>query len=65
LQCLAGEMPKPTMPSGAKKCKVSKEKKRKDLAMLAKLPRLNRLFPTKLSSSNVKAVALTAEHLTM
>jgi len=40
-------MPKSTMPSGAKKRKVSKEKKRKDLAVLAKMLRLNRLFSNK------------------
>jgi len=32
------------MPSGAKKRKVSKEEMRKDLAALAKTPRLNRFF---------------------
>ena len=35
------------------------EKKRKDLAMLAKIPWLKRFFPTKLLRSNVKTVALT------
>ena len=38
LQCLAGAMPKSVMPSGAKYGKVSKEKKRKNLAVLAKAP---------------------------
>jgi len=41
------------MPSGAEKREVSKEKKRKDLAVLAKTPRLNRFFSAKLPSSNV------------
>jgi len=42
------------MPSEAKKRKVSKEEMRKNLAVLAKNPRLNRfLFSAKLSSSNV------------
>jgi len=46
--------------SGAlKRGKASIKKKRKDLAVLAKTPRLNRFFLAKLSSSNVKAVALT------
>jgi len=33
-------MPKSVMPSGAEKRKASKKKKRKDLAVLAKTPRL-------------------------
>jgi len=53
-------MPKSVMPSAAKNGKVSKEKKRKNLAVLAKTPRLKRFFPAKLIlSSNVKTVALT------
>jgi len=47
------------MLSGAKNGKVSKEKKRKNLAVLAKTPRLKRFFPAKLLSSNVETVALT------
>jgi len=40
--------------------KVSQEKKRKNLAMLAETPRLNRcFFSARLSSSNIKTVALT------
>jgi len=58
-QCLAGAMPKSVMSSAAKNDKVSKEKKRKNLAVLAKTPQLKRFFPAKLSSSNVKTVALT------
>jgi len=52
-------MPKFVMQSGAKNDKVSKEKKRKNLAVSAKTPRLNRFFSAKLISSNVKTVALT------
>jgi len=51
-------MSKSVMPSGAKNGKVSKEKKRKNLAVLAKTPRLKRFFPAKLLSSNVETVAL-------
>ena len=51
-------MPKSVMPSTAKNGKVSKEKKRKNLIVLAKTPRLKRFFPAKLSS-NVETVALT------
>jgi len=46
LQCLASVMPKFAMPSGAKMRKVCKEAKRKNLAVLAETPRLNRLFFT-------------------
>jgi len=54
---LASAVPKFVMPSGVKKRKVSKEEMRKNLAVLAKIPRLNRLFfSAKLSSSNVKPV---------
>jgi len=35
LQCLASAMPKTVMPSGAKNGKVSQEKKRKNMAVLA------------------------------
>jgi len=52
-------MPKSVMPSAAKNGKVSQEKKRKNLAVLAKTPRLKRFFPAKLLSSNVETVALT------
>jgi len=45
-------MPKFAMP-------VCKKAKRKNLAVLAKTPRLNRFFLAKLSSSNVKVVVLT------
>jgi len=47
LQCLASAIPKPVMPSGHQryeKRKASKKKKRMDLAVLAKTPRLNRFF---------------------
>jgi len=37
-------MPKSVMPSGAKNDKVSKEKKRKKLAVLTKSARLKRFF---------------------
>jgi len=47
------------MPSGAKNDKVSKEKKRKNLPVLAKTPLLKHFFSAKLLSSNVKTVALT------
>jgi len=40
LQCLTSAMPKSVMPSAAKKREVSEEKKRKNLAVLAKTPRL-------------------------
>jgi len=59
LQCLASAMPKSVMPLAAKNGKVSKAKKRKDLAVLAKTPQLKRFFPAKLLSSNVETVALT------
>jgi len=36
LQCLASAVPKFVMPSGAKKCKVSKKEMRNNLAVLAK-----------------------------
>jgi len=45
--------------SGAKNGRVSQEKKRKNLAVLAKLPRLKLFFSAKLLSSNVTRVALT------
>jgi len=38
LQCVAGAMPKFLMPTGAEKRKISKEKKRKDLVVIAKMP---------------------------
>jgi len=44
LQFLAISMTKSVMPSGAKNGKVSKEKKRKNLAVLAKTPLLKRFF---------------------
>jgi len=40
-------MPKSVMPSGAKNGKVSKKKKRKNLAVLAKPPRLKRFRSSK------------------
>ena len=48
LQCLASAMPKFVMPSAAKYGKVSMEKKRKNLAVLAETPRLKRFFPVEL-----------------
>jgi len=51
LHRLASAIPKFVMPSGAKKRKVSKEAKCKNLAVLAKTPRLN--FSAILSSNNV------------
>jgi len=59
LQCLASAMPEFVMPSGAKNGKVSKEKKRKNLPVLAKTPPLKCFFPANLLSTNVKTVALT------
>jgi len=50
------------MPSTDKNAKMSKEKKRKNLAVLAETPRLKRFFPAKLLSSNVQTVALTRQH---
>jgi len=47
LQCLAKAMPKSVMPSGAKDGEVSREKKRKNLAVLAKTPRLKCFFFSK------------------
>ena len=58
LQCLACAMWKSVMPSAAKNGKVSKEKKRENLAVLAKTPRLKQCFLAKLSS-NIKTVVLT------
>jgi len=48
LQCLASEMPKSVIPSAAKNGKVFEEKKRKNLAVLAKTPRLKRFIPAEL-----------------
>jgi len=59
LQCSARAMPKFVMPSGAKNGKVSKEKKRKNLAVLAKTQRLKRFFFQQSLSNYVKTVALT------
>jgi len=47
LQCLASAMLKSVMPSGAKNRQVSKEKKHKNLTVLAKTPRLKRFFFSK------------------
>jgi len=58
LQCLAWAMPESVMSTAAKSV-FFKEKKRKDLAELAKKSRLKCFFPAKLSSSNVEAVPLT------
>jgi len=44
LQCLASEMPKSVMPSAATNGTVFEETKRKNLAVLAKTPRLKRFF---------------------
>jgi len=41
-------MPKSVMPSAAKNGIVFEEKKRKNLAVQAKTPRLNRFFPAEL-----------------
>jgi len=46
---LASAMPKSVMPSGAKNGRVSQEKKRKNLAVLTKTPRLKRFFFSKAS----------------
>jgi len=54
--CIASAMPNSVMPSGAKNGKVSKEKKRKNLAVLTKTPRLKRFVSAKLLSSNVETV---------
>jgi len=54
LQCFARAMPKPVMPSAAKYDKVSKEKKRKNLAVLAKTPRLKRFFFSKALAATLK-----------
>jgi len=56
LQCLSSAISKSVMPSGAKNVKF---KKRTNLAVLAKTPRLKHFFPAKRLSSNVKTVALT------
>jgi len=47
LQCLVSAIPKSVMPSGSKNDKVSMEKKRKNLAVLAETPRLKRFFSSK------------------
>jgi len=47
LQCLAGGMPEFVMPSAARNGKVYKEKKRKNLTVLVKTPRLKRFFSSK------------------
>jgi len=47
LQCLASAMPKSVMPSGTENGKVSKEKKRKNLAVLAQTTRLKRFLSSK------------------
>jgi len=60
LKCSASAMPKSVMPSAAENGKVFKEKKRKNLAVLAKTARLKHFIPAKLIlSSNVKTAALT------
>jgi len=46
-------MPKFVMPSAAKNSKFSEEKKRKNLPVLTKTPRLKVFLPAKLLSSNV------------
>ena len=55
-------MPKSVMPSTDKNAKMSKEKKRKNLVVLAETPGLKRFFPAKLLSSNVQTGALTRQH---
>ena len=52
-------MLKAVMPLGAKNDKVSKEKKRKNLAVLAKTQWLKRFFSSSVLSSDIKTVALT------
>jgi len=47
-------MPEFVLPSAARNGKVYKEKKRKNVTVLAKTPRLKHFFPAKLLSSNVK-----------
>jgi len=47
LQYLASAMPKSVTPSGAKNGEVSQEKKRKNLAVLAKTSRLKRFIFSK------------------
>jgi len=47
LQCLVSAIPQSVMPSTAKNGKVSKEKKRKNLAVLAETPRLKLFFSSK------------------
>jgi len=48
LQCLASGMPEfVVMPSAARNGKVYKEKKRKNLTVLVKTPRLKRFFSSK------------------
>jgi len=59
LQCLASAMPKSVMPSATKNVKVSKEKKPKNLAVLAEMPRLKRFFPAKLLSSKFQTERLS------
>jgi len=54
LQCWASEMPKSVMPSAAKNSKAVEEKNRKNLAVLAKSPRLKRFS----SSRAFKAAVL-------
>jgi len=53
-QCLASAIPKSVMPSTAKNGKVSKERKRKNLAVLAKTPRLKRFFSSKALAATLK-----------
>jgi len=53
LQCLASAMPKRVMPSGVMK-KASKKKKHKDLAALAKTPRLHRFFWQNFQAATLK-----------
>ena len=53
LQYLASAMPKSVMPPADKNGKVSEEKKRKNLPVSAKTPRLKRFFQQSFQSSNV------------
>jgi len=54
LQCLASAMLKSVMPSTTKIGEVSKEKKRKNPAVLAKTPRLKRFFQQSFQAVTLK-----------
>jgi len=60
LQCLASGMPEFVMPSAARNGKVYKEKKHKNLAVLAKTPRPKLFFSSKtFKQQRKKTVPLT------